>query len=86
MSPHIIRPPKSTAPVPLPGMPRARSGANAPAAAVLFAASLAAMPYGAGSQFFLVLEFLLGRVSHESAGGCPCSRKHAHKGVYDAGA
>ena len=43
-SPHIISPPRSTAPVPLPGIPSASSGANAPAAAALFAASLAAIP------------------------------------------
>ena len=43
-SPHIISPPSRTAPVPDPGIPSARSGANAPAAAALFAASEAAIP------------------------------------------
>ena len=43
-SPHIIRPPRRTAPVPDPGIPSARSGANAPAAAALLAASAAAIP------------------------------------------
>ena len=42
--PHIIRPPRRTAPVPDPGMPSASSGAKAPAAAALLAASEAAMP------------------------------------------
>ena len=42
--PHIMRPPSSTAPVPEPGMPRASSGAKAPAAAELLPASEAAMP------------------------------------------
>ena len=44
LRPHIIRPPRRTAPVPDPGIPRARSGANAPAAAALFAASQEAIP------------------------------------------
>ena len=44
LRPHIMSPPRRTAPVPEPGIPRARRGANAPAAAALFAASQAAMP------------------------------------------
>ena len=40
--PHIISPPRRTAPVPEPGIPRARRGAKEPAAAALFAASQAA--------------------------------------------
>ena len=42
--PHIIKPPRSTAVVPLPGIPSAKSGPKAPAAAPLFAASDAAIP------------------------------------------
>src|SRR5699024_5068335 len=42
--PHIIRPPSRTAPVPEPGIPRASSGANAPAAAELLPDSDAAIP------------------------------------------
>ena len=38
LRPHIIRPPRRTAPGPLPGIPRAKRGANAPAAAALLAA------------------------------------------------
>ena len=44
LSPHIMRPPRRTAVVPLPGIPRARSGPNAPAAAPLLADSDAARP------------------------------------------
>ena len=42
--PQSMSPPRSTAPVPEPGMPRARSGANEPAAAALLAASQDAIP------------------------------------------
>ncbi|MPM16735.1 hypothetical protein SDC9_63116 [bioreactor metagenome] len=44
LRPHIISPPSKTAPVPEPGIPRASSGANDPAAAALFAASQLAIP------------------------------------------
>ena len=44
LRPHIMRPPRRTAPVPDPGIPRARSGAKLPAAAALFADSDAAIP------------------------------------------